>query len=128
MRPPPFRTFFEKIRELHRFHQGRANWFLKMIFNLSQQWNREGCWRDDLSKEEVEHSVGQENGDGEGDLLPRIRGKIEDEHRQERDAHTGDDQVHCVEQIFKAALRSREAFIMLPTLSGVWCPGTFQAL
>ena len=39
--------------------------------------------------------------------------------------------------IFKAALRSREAFIMLETLlvvvsgggGGVWwCPGTFQAL
>ena len=54
-----------------------------MKFNLSKQWNREGCWRDDLSKEEEEHSEGQENGDGEGDLLPRIRGKIEDKYRQE---------------------------------------------
>ena len=71
-----------------------------MKFNLSEQWNREGCWRNDLSKEEEEHSEGQENGDGEGDLLPRIRGKIEDKYRQERDAHTGDDQVHRVEESF----------------------------
>ena len=71
-----------------------------MKFYLSEQWNRKGCWRNDLSEEEEEHSEGQENRDGERYLLPRIRGKIEDKYRQERDANTGDDQVHCVEESF----------------------------
>ena len=28
------------------------------------------------------------------DLLPRLRGQVEHEYREEGDAHTGDDQVH----------------------------------
>ena len=53
---------------------------------------------DDLGEEEEEHGEGEEDGDGEGDLLPTVGGEVEDEDGEEGDAHAGDDQVHRVEQ------------------------------
>ena len=73
---------------------------------LTEQWDCEGGRRDDLSEEEEEHSEREQDGDGEGDLLARVGGQVEDQHREEGDAHTRDDQIHGVEQSFTSQLQS----------------------
>ena len=65
---------------------------------LANERNHEGGWGDDLGQEEEEDGEGEQDGDGEGDLLPAVRGQVEDEHGQEGDAHAGDDQVDRVEE------------------------------
>ncbi len=48
--------------------------------HLAEEWDREGGGRDDLCQEEEEHGEGEQDGDGEGDLLPRVRRQVEDQH------------------------------------------------
>ena len=61
---------------------------------LAKERHCYGGGRDDLRQEKEEHSEGEEDGDGERDLLARLRRKVEHQHRQEGDADTWDDQVN----------------------------------
>lgn len=45
-----------------------------------------------------------------GHLLARVGRQVEDKDSEERDAHTGDDEVHCVEERL-AAHRQVECYI-----------------
>lgn len=58
----------------------------------------EGGERTDQQKEE--HGEGDEDVDGQGHLLARLGGQVEDEHGEEGDAHAGEHQVHRVEEGF----------------------------
>ena len=73
---------------------------------LPKQWDREGCWRDDLCQEEEEHSEREEDRDGEGNLLTGVRWKIEDKNREKRYSDTWDNQINCVEKSFPPELDS----------------------
>ena len=75
---------------------------------LAEEGHHQGGGRDDLGQQEEEHSEREQDGDGERDLLARVRGQVEDEHGQERDAHARDDDVDGVEQrLSPQHLRSR---------------------
>jgi len=65
---------------------------------LSQQRHRQRGGRNNLGQQQEEHGERQQDADTERDLLAGITGQVEDQDREERDAHAGDDQVHGVEE------------------------------
>ena len=67
---------------------------------LAEQRNDQRGGRNQLDQEEIEDQQGDENGDGQSDLLPAVRGKEKDEHRENGDVHTRNDQIDDVEQRF----------------------------
>ena len=65
---------------------------------LAEERHHEGGGGDDLRQQQEEHREGEQDGDGEADLLPGVGGEVEHQHGEEGDAHAGDDEVHGVEQ------------------------------
>ena len=63
----------------------------------AQQWQGQGCCRDDLNDEGEVQGLGDEDGDGQSGLLPGLGWQVEDQDRQVEDPNTGDYQVHYVE-------------------------------
>ena len=65
---------------------------------LSNERQDEGGGGQDLGDKQQEHDQGQQDGDAQGDLLPRLGRQVEHQHAQEANQHRRQDQVHCVEQ------------------------------
>ena len=65
---------------------------------LADERDDDGGGRDDLCEQEEEDGEREKDGDAERDLLPAVRGQVEDEHREEGDGHARDDQVDDVEE------------------------------
>ena len=62
------------------------------------EWDDKRCRRVDVWEEEEEHSEGQEDRDGQGDLLPAVWGQVEHQHCQTGNRQTRHDEVKGVEQ------------------------------
>ena len=65
---------------------------------LSDERQDQGGGGQDLGDEEEEHDEGEEDGDAEGDLLPRLGRQVEDQDAEEANQHRGQDQVDRVEE------------------------------
>ena len=53
---------------------------------------------DDFCDEQQEDGEGQQDRDAEGDLLPTVRGQVEDQHGQAGDKQAGYDEIDGVEE------------------------------
>ena len=71
----------------------------------AQQWQCQGCCRDYFNDEGEVQGLGDEDGNSQGGLLPRLGRQVEDQDRQVEYPHTGDYQVHYVEQRLAAYLQ-----------------------
>jgi len=63
---------------------------------FTQEWDCEGCGRDDFRQEEDKHSQGKEDGDAERHFLTWIWREIENKDREEGNPYAGNDEVHIV--------------------------------
>ena len=65
---------------------------------LAQERDRQRRGRNDLGQQQEEDGQRQQDGHTQRHLLAGIGRQVEDQHRQARDAHARDDQVHRVEE------------------------------
>ena len=67
---------------------------------FAEQWNDQRGRRDQFNEQKVEDEQGDENGDGQGDLLLAVRREKENEHGKNGDIHARNNEIHDVEQRF----------------------------
>ena len=86
------------MQRVHSQENGRGhyNHDKKQVFPDEGDDERGG--RVHVGQQQEEHGEGQQDGDGQGDLLPAVRGKVEHKDGEAGDGDAGHDEVQGVEE------------------------------